>query len=142
MMTETAPKIKKQEPLVAVKRSKTGLGLFATQPIKKDELIIEYVGEIVSSEEGTRRAERTMYIFAVDERYDIDGSMRSNIARYMNHSCRPNCEAENDRGRIFIRARRNIAEGEELTYDYGREYFEDFIKERGCKCVKCSESRV
>ncbi len=121
---------------VRVKRSSAGLGLYAFETIQKGATIIEYVGNRIPRERGDTLQNR--YIFNVSPRIDIDGSPRWNTARYANHSCRPNCEAVDRRGRIFIVARRNIKIGEELTYDYGKEYFEDIIKKEGCRCVKCA----
>jgi len=69
----------------------------------------------------------------------IDGSARSNIARYINHSCKPNCEAEIVAGRVFLRALRRIEAGEELSYDYGKEYFDMYIKPYGCRCAACAK---
>lgn len=127
-----------KQPLthVAVKRSKAGLGLFAVMPIKKNTTIIEYIGERIPVSKGDALDNR--YIFSISTRYDIDGSPRYNTARYINHSCRPNCEALNRRGRIFIVAKRAIKAGEELSYHYGKDHFEGFIKPLGCRCVKCS----
>lgn len=118
-----------------------GLGLFALEPIPRGAFIIEYVGEVISTEEGDRRAATNRYIFAVDEVHDIDGSPRWNLARYINHSCRPNADAEEIGGRVFIRAKRNIMLGEEITYDYGKEYFNDFIATAGCRCPKCTKKK-
>lgn len=119
---------------VRVGRSSAGLGLFATRSFKKGERIIEYFGRTLStSEEYTSRSK---YLFEVNSRRTIDGATRENIARYINHSCRPNCEPEIERGRIFIDAIRNIKEGEELTYDYGEEYFNEHIRPYGCRCSK------
>lgn len=123
-------------PYIVVKRSRAGLGLFAIVPIKKGTTIIEYIGERVPTSVGDERDNR--YMFNVNTRWDIDGSPRYNTARYANHSCRPNCEALNRRGRVFIVAKRNIKEGEEITYHYGKDHFEGFIKKLGCRCVKCS----
>lgn len=120
---------------IQVKRSSAGLGLFALAPIKKGTTIIEYIGERIPTSEGDERENR--YMFNVNSRWDIDGSPRYNTARYANHSCRPNCEAWNRRGRIFIVAKRNIKAGEEITYHYGKDHFEGFIKPAGCRCVKC-----
>jgi SET domain-containing protein len=125
-----------KEKIVEVKRSPTGLGLFMSVPVKKGRTIIEYVGERISALEGDRRNNR--YIFNVSSRIDIDGSPRSNDARYINHSCRPNCEAINRGGRVFIVARRGIKAGEELHYDYGKNYFAWIAAEGGCRCEKCS----
>ncbi len=120
---------------VRVKRSSAGLGLYAFEPISKGATIIEYVGERIPTDRGNSLHNR--YIFNVSPRIDIDGSPRWNTARYANHSCRPNCEAVDRRGRIFIVARRGIKAGEELTYNYGKEYFTDIIEKEGCRCLKC-----
>ncbi|OGI26100.1 MAG: hypothetical protein A3E38_00850 [Candidatus Moranbacteria bacterium RIFCSPHIGHO2_12_FULL_54_9] len=118
-----------------MKRSQAGLGLFAAAPIKRGKTIIEYVGKRIPTSVGDTLNNR--YIFNVSSRCDIDGSPRSNTARYINHSCRPNCEAINRRGRVFIVARKNIKVGEELTYDYGTSYFEGVIQPAGCRCQQC-----
>ncbi|PIT98503.1 MAG: hypothetical protein COT71_00445 [Candidatus Andersenbacteria bacterium CG10_big_fil_rev_8_21_14_0_10_54_11] len=115
-----------------VKRSTAGFGLFTEQPIKKDEFVIEYIGPLLKNEEADMKGGK--YLFAIDENLTIDGSNRKNLARYLNHSCRPNCEAEIDGKRVFIYARRAIKADEELTYHYGREYFNDMIKPYGCRC--------
>jgi SET domain-containing protein len=117
---------------VAVKRSRAGLGLFATDAIPKGTRIIEYRGRRMSHE----RAPDNKYLFTVDKKTVIDGSPRWNTARYINHSCRPNAEAIDEGGRIFIEATRLIAPGEEITYHYGKEYYEDIIKKIGCRCPK------
>lgn len=126
---------------VKVKRSSAGLGLFAAVPIKKRETIIEYIGKRITSEEGDA-LENNSYIFTVNSKTDIDGSPRWNTARYANHSCRPNCESVIRGGRVFIVAMKNIQPGEELTYDYGKDYFNDFIKPFGCRCVKCAKPKT
>lgn len=123
---------------VAVRRSNAGLGLFALEPIKRHRTIIEYVGRRIPAREGDALENRNRYVFNVNSRWDIDGSPRWNTARYINHSCRPNCEAIERRGRIFVVSRRNIKAGEELSYDYGKDYFENVIGGRAhCRCVKC-----
>lgn len=126
----------KSNDLSVVKRSKTGLGLFAARDIPKDTKIIEYTGNRILSSDLEKL--KGKYLFTLNKRYTIDGSPRDNTARYANHSCRPNAYTEIIRGKIWIIAKRNIKEGEEITYDYGKDYFEDFIKPKGCKCVKCS----
>jgi uncharacterized protein len=120
---------------VRVGRSYAGLGLFAGKSFKKDERIIEYIGERISAEEANKRGGK--YLFEVSSRTTIDGSARSNVARYINHSCDPNCEAIDNKGRIFIHAMRAIESGEELTYDYGEEYFRELLLPIGCKCPSC-----
>jgi len=118
-----------------IKRTNTGLGLFAVKPIAKGKRIIEYTGPRIPNEEVDKRTGR--YFFGVNSRWTIDGSPRSNIARYINHSCRPNAEAIISGGRVWIWSRRAIKAGEEIAYDYGKEYFEDVIKPMGCRCEKC-----
>lgn len=140
MSKSSSGNIPKNFPRLKVMRGTDGLGLFAMEPIRKGTYVIEYIGEIITPEEGDKRNSR--YIFGVNERIDIDGTPRWNIARYINHSCRPNCDAEELNDRVFIRARRNIMLGEEITYDYGREYFDEWIKPKGCRCVKCKSRRV
>lgn len=125
---------------VRVGRSSAGLGLFATRPYKKGERIIEYVGRtLTNAEEYTSRSK---YLFEVNSRKTIDGAARTNIARYINHSCTPNCEPEIERGHIYIDAIKNIAVGEEFVYDYGEEYFDEHIKPYGCRCVKHRKTRA
>ncbi|MFZ1626475.1 MAG: SET domain-containing protein-lysine N-methyltransferase [Candidatus Moraniibacteriota bacterium] len=126
---------------VSVKRSSAGLGLFAAVPLKKRETIIEYIGRRIASKDGDE-LENNSYVFTVNSRVDIDGSPRYNTARYANHSCRPNCESVIRKSRVFIVAIKDIEPGEELTYDYGKEYFNYFIKPAGCKCVKCRAKKI
>ena len=124
-----------------VKRTSTGLGLFATKPIPKGKRIVEYFGPLVPNDVVEKSSGK--YFFGVNKRWSIDGSPRENIARYINHSCRPNAETEvSQRRRVWIYSRRNIKPGEEITYDYGKEYFEGIIEPIGCKCEKCGKSKV
>ncbi len=133
---------KKYEPgnyTFAVKRSRAGLGLFAAEELPKGVCLIEYVGRVISpAEEYTSRSK---YLFAIHSRKTIDGTVRSNIARYLNHSCRPNAESIIHQNRVFIFSRRKIKAGEEITYDYGKEYWDEYIKPLGCRCDKCREER-
>jgi len=123
---------KEQNLKTKVKRSSAGLGLFSGKDIKKGSFIIEYTGNILSSKEADARGGK--YLFEINSRKVIDGSGRENKARYINHSCKPNCEIDIKKGRVFVYARKNIKEGEELSYDYGKEYFNEYIKPCGCKC--------
>jgi len=128
------------QPLaLAVKRSRAGLGLFAEEAIPKGTCVIEYVGRQISPEE--EETSRSRYLFNVNKNKTIDGSVRTNKARYINHSCRPNCEPEIHGGRIYIFAKRLIRSGEELNYDYGKEYFDEYLKPMGCRCDKCLEKK-
>lgn len=124
-----------------VKRSSAGLGLFAVEPIKRGTWIIEYVGKILRGKEVSAHP-GNKYLFETSKTRMIDGSMRANIARYINHSCKPNCTPEIFAGRVFIKAIRRIEVGEELTYDYGREYTNEYIKPHGCRCIPCRRSNT
>lgn len=125
-----------------IKRSRAGLGLFTDTEREKGEAIIEYIGEIISEEEANRRGGK--YLFELNDQWTIDGKTRRNDARYINHSCRPNCEAElsEDEWHVYIKARRRIRAGEELTYNYGRAHFREYIEPYGCRCVKCDPEGV
>ena len=127
-----------------VGRCATGLGLFATAPIAKGALIVEYSGRRIPTWQAREREARTgcRYMFEVNSRWTVDGSTRRNIARYANHSCRPNAESALAKGKVMLRAIKAIAAGEEITYDYGREHFELFIKPKGCRCAKCAGTGV
>lgn len=118
-----------------VKRSKSGLGLFATESIKKGTWIIEYTGERRPNAEV--EDDTTKYLFEVNNKITIDGKDHKNTARYINHACYPNCEVEIISARVFVKAIKNIKEGEEFFYDYGKEYFEEFIAPHGCRCEDC-----
>jgi SET domain-containing protein len=123
-------------------RSRTGLGLFATEPIAKRTFIVEYSGRLLNNEQAeAMEAKNSKYLYELNSRRTIDGSGRRNIGRYANHSCRPNCETDRRKGKVFIRALKNIKPGEEITYNYGRDYVSWFIKPYGCKCEKCIEQR-
>jgi uncharacterized protein len=125
-----------------VGRSRTGLGLFATTSIKKGAFIIEDRGRRIANAQAKRlEARGNRYMFELDSRRTVDGSSRRNIARYANHSCHPNAQSDVVRGKLILRAIRKIRPGEEITYDYGREYFDLFLRRVGCKCVKCLERR-
>ncbi len=120
-----------------VKRSSAGLGLFADEPIKKNTWIIEYVGKILNGKKEVDNYPANKYLFETSNTRMIDGSTRSNTARYINHSCAPNCEAEIFAGRVFIKTIKSVAVGEEFTYDYGKEYVDEHIKPYGCRCAPC-----
>jgi SET domain-containing protein len=123
-------------------RSRTGLGLFATRPIKKKSRIAEYKGPLLSLKKSTK-LERSgnRYLYEVNSRWTIDGSARSNIARYANHSCNPNAETYDVKHRVFIRALRNIKPGEEIVYNYGIDYLKSVIGRSNCKCSRCRRRR-
>ena len=110
-----------------------GHGGFAAAPALADTLLIEYLGERITKEESHRRCEvGNPFIFELDELTDLDGNVEWNPARWINHSCAPNCTAENHDGRIWIVSRRDLLAGEELTFNYGYDLtdYRDFP----CRC--------
>jgi SET domain-containing protein len=136
------PKVSKNKPY-RVGRSRTGLGLFATRPIKKGDKIIRYTGRMLDCNKKKDDAIENKYLFQITKRWTVDGSVRSNIARYINHSCRPNAESDVSKRklRIVIRAIKNIKPGDEINYDYGTDYFKEYLKPIGCKCDSCEAKR-
>jgi hypothetical protein len=124
-----------------VGRSKTGLGLFATREIPKGVDIVRYSGPLIDSKKAEDIDNR--YLFEINGRWTIDGSTRKNVGRYANHSCKPNAESDvsSRKRRVMIRSIKKILPGEEITYDYGTDYFKAFLKPIGCKCAKCEAKR-
>ena len=122
--------------IVKVKRGVSGLGLFAGEDIKKGEMIIEYIGNILNYEEAEKKV-TSQYLFEISRNKTIDGTPRWNIARYCNHACEDVANAESDvkKGRVFIKATKNIKEGEEIVYDYGEEFVKEHISPYGCRCI-------
>ena len=125
-------------------RSKTGLGLYAIKPFRKREYIVTYRGRRLRNPDADKlEARGSRYMFEINSRWTIDGSSRWNVARYVNHSCRPNAEAIERRGPIIVYcARRKIKPDEEITVDYGKDYFSAFIGKSRCRCIKCMERRA
>jgi SET domain-containing protein len=109
--------------LFEIRRSKIhGRGAFALTHIPKGTRLVEYTGEIITPGEADRRAERSRsertYLFTINSRKLVDATHRGSRARYINHSCEPNCSSTVEKGRVWIDAERDIEPGEELTYDY------------------------
>ena len=127
-----------------IRKSKIhGRGMFTIVEIPKGERVIEYVGDKITKKESNRRAEvqlrraaksgtGSVYIFTLNQRYDIDGNVNYNRARLINHSCKPNCEVDIIRGRIWIISKRKIKETEELSFDYGFDL--DSFEDHPCTC--------
>ena len=110
-----------------------GLGGFAKSDISKDTRILEYLGERIDKQESGRRCEaNNVFIFSLNDLQDLDGNVSWNPARFLNHSCSPNCEAQLDQDRIWIIAARDIRAGEELTFNYGFD-LEDY-RDFPCSC--------
>jgi len=98
---------------------------------------------LANAEAERLEARGSRYMFEVNSRWTIDGSPRWNLARYVNHSCRPNAEAIERKGRVIVYiARRKIKPDEEITVDYGKDYFDSFITKARCRCDKCRERRA
>ena len=114
-------------PRIRRKRSKLhGYGVFAQEPINKNKRIIDYAGELITNRQSERREDRYLakgciWVFRVNRNWSRDAAVGGNLARFINHSCRPNCWVEVNGRTIWIRAARNIRPGEELTYDYNTE---------------------
>ena len=130
-----------------VKSSKIhGTGIFAAQNILKGTKIIQYIGDKITKSEGDRRSALriknylnssktgSVYIFELNKKYDIDGYVKRNKARYINHSCDPNCEVDIANNEIWISSIKNIKKGSELNYDYGYEFDKHDYKDHVCKC--------
>jgi len=130
---------------IQVRRSGVhGKGVFAVAPIAAGETIIEYKGEVITWDEALRRhphdpddPHHTFY-FHIDDQHVIDAKYGGNAARWINHACDPNCEADEVDGRVFIKALRDIQPGEELFYDYGliidERYTPKLKKQYACRC--------
>jgi len=131
--------------LVEVRRSALhNKGVFAKENIPKDSKIIQYFGDKITKAESLRRQEKqqlkanrnrntgSVYIFDLNKRFDLDGNISNNIAKYINHHCKPNAEAFNIRGKIWIYAKRKIKKDEELFFNYG--FTIDSYEENVCLC--------
>jgi len=136
---------KPKEPPFRIRKSTIhGWGAYATRRIRKGQRIIEYIGQRISHAEAESRYDEdamehpTTYLFTVDENVVIDSTRWGNRAKYINHSCEPNCESVNEDGRIYVEALRNIEPGVELTYDYHLEcdgsYGAEWRTRYACRC--------
>ncbi len=118
-----------------VRRSKTGRGIFTNEEIPRGACIIEYTGRPATQSEI--KGNTGKYLFWTSKTTMIDGNIAGNRARFINHSCVPNCEIDIRKQRVYVFAKRIIQAGEELTYDYDTEYFDTHIKPVGCLCSRC-----
>lgn len=148
-MTRPIAQSSLENPWIRARRSRIhGQGVYAAQTIPGGTRVVEYTGERITKAEARKReAERLerlgrgedgcVYIFDLNTRFDLDGSGTDNVARLINHSCKPNCRAETIRGRIWIIAERDIEVGEELTFDYGFPYREWQLHPCRCGAARC-----
>lgn len=145
MATTKAPRHATKTACYRLRESKVhGTGVFATRPLRKGVLILEYLGERITHEEADRRHEHKAdddnhtFLFTIDENTVVDAGVDGNDARYINHSCEPNCEVILDSGQLFVEAIRAIGAGEELAYDYNITRVDDDPPEVervfGCRC--------
>ena len=139
------PQRKTTSPYISVKRSKIhGTGIYAKKKIKEGTRVIEYVGEKVTKKESDRRAQTPLennaeneeygavYLFELNKKYDLDGYVTYNTARFINHSCDPNCESDIIKGHVWIIALRDIKKGEEISYNYN--YSWEDHEDHPCYC--------
>ena len=118
------PSAKPARPYAVRNSAIHGRGVFAVQPIRKGTRVIEYKGERVSWKNALKRPDSDpdnpfhTFFFSLDDGHVIDAGVGGNAARWINHSCGPNCETKEDEGRVFIYAKKDIVPGDELTYDY------------------------
>jgi SET domain-containing protein len=121
-------------PKIVRRRSKLhGWGVFAAEPINKNKIIVDYAGELISNQESDKREDLYLdqgciWVFRVNRAWSRDAHVGGNVARFINHSCVPNCYSAVDDKTIWIRAAKNIKAGDELTYDYNTE---------GDKSIQC-----
>ena len=124
--------------LYKIKKSKIdNNGLYANCDIKKGTKIIEYKGKLISVKKSAKDPkfdnDKAIYLFNINKRFDLDGDYKFNTARLINHSCSPNCEVLGEGLKIWVYAIKNIKKGDELSYDYGFSFDEDF-KNYPCRC--------
>ena len=124
--------------LYKIKKSKIDKnGLYANRDIRKGTRIIEYKGKIISVKQSETDPkfdnDKAIYLFNINKKYDLDGDFKFNTARLINHSCDPNCEVLGKGLKLWVYALKNILKGEELSYDYGFNFDENF-KQFPCRC--------
>jgi SET domain-containing protein len=131
--------INKASPVIVKRSSISGLGLYAAREFRRGQVICEYTGRRLLADDPTVNR----YLFEINSKWMLDGSPRSNIGRWANHACGRSGNAVSDisqRGRVWLVARRRIRLGEEIVYNYGREYIDAYLK-KTCKCGVCRDKR-
>ncbi|MEO8836997.1 MAG: SET domain-containing protein-lysine N-methyltransferase [Caldimonas sp.] len=140
---KSAPSASRGKRIKVRKSGIHGKGVFAIAPIAEGEQIIEYTGSVITWKQAQKRAPHDpddpnhTFFFHIDDKHVIDG-VDGGAAKWINHACGPNCEADEDDGRVFIKALRDIEPGEELNYDYGLilegKHTKKVKKEFACRC--------
>ena len=125
---------------LGVRRSKIGLELYAMEKIPRGRFAMEYWGKVVTDDAAQYVGGK--YLFELGNGRTILGATRKNTARYANHACRPNSEMRTIGNRAYLYSVKRIKPGEAITYDYGKEYFECFIKPYGCRCGTCKKRKT
>lgn len=132
--------ISKNANNLKVKKAKAGRGLFAICKLPKNEFIIEYKGRPLS--ENEKYSSTSKYLFEVNDKITLDGYIKNNNAKFINHSCKPNSEFVLKKDQVFVKTLKKIDSGQEITLNYGPEYFEEYIKPIGCKCETCLSKKL
>lgn len=127
-------KLKVTNYKVGVKKASAGRGLFALEEIPKGVCFLEYKGRELSEDE--KYTSKSRYLFEINKKITLDGWIKGNKAKYINYACNPNSEFETKKDKVFVISLKKIKKGEEITIDYGEEYFEEYIK-GGCLCESC-----
>jgi SET domain-containing protein len=120
---------------VAVKKASAGRGLFALEDIPRGVCFMEYKGRNLTEDE--KYTSTSKYLFEINKKVTIDGYIPKNDAKFINYSCEPNAEFDTKKDKVFVFSLKKIKAGEEITIDYGEEYFEEYIDPKGCKCKVC-----
>ena len=128
-------KFKVSQYKTAVKKASAGRGLFAMENIPANICFMEYKGREISEDE--KYTSNSKYLFEINNKVTIDGYIKNNPARFINYACRPNAEFDTYKNKVFVFSTKKIKAGEEITIDYGKEYFDAYIKPKGCKCKIC-----
>lgn len=117
-----------------VQKCRTGRGLFANEDIPKGVCFLEYKGKELSEDE--KYTSKSRYLFEINNQITLDGWIKGNIARFINYACKPNAEFDTKKNKVFVLSLKKIKKGEQITIDYGEEYFEEYIKGK-CLCDFC-----
>ena len=128
-------KFEVKEYKTAIRKASAGRGLFALEDIPAKTCVLEYFGKELTEEE--KYTSNSKYLFEVNSKITIDGYFPGNKARFINFACEPNVEFDIHKNKIYVVTIKKVKAGEELSIDYGQEYYDEYIEPNGCKCVDC-----